>query len=172
MTTFNQREQKVNTQINVGNMIFHVYATPDVTSLIERAIKSVQQKRYEDALKLLDTILQSDDTIADAFYYRSLANLHGKRPKFLIKSIADKIDPDLTAAISLDPAQAHYYYLSALVKDDFYKGNGFISDSGAIQDLINQAARRPVDKPKIIELIQHTNATDTIITSILLERLK
>lgn len=172
MTNFNQQEQKVNTQVNVGNMIFHVYATPDVTSLIERAIKSVQQKRYGDALKILDTILQADDTIADAFYYRALAKLDGKRPKLVTKSIADKIDPDLAIAISLDPTQAHYYYLRALVKDDFYAGNGFTSDTRDIQTLINQATRLPVDKPKSLELIQHTNATNSVIITMLLHRLK
>lgn len=112
--------------------------------------------------------LQADDTIADAFYYRVLVKLDGKRPKLVTKSIADKIDPDLAVAISLDPTQAHYYYLRALVKDDFYAGNGFTSDTSDIQTLINQAARLSVDKPKSLELIQHTNATNSIIYTILL----
>ncbi|MBV8252417.1 MAG: hypothetical protein JO154_07395 [Chitinophaga sp.] len=171
MTTFHQQDQKVNTQMNVGNMIFHVYATPDVTSLVEKAIKSVQQSRYADALKLLDTILQADDSIADAFYYRALANLNGKRPKFATKSIADRIDPDLATAITLNSTQAHYYYLRALVKHDFYLGNGFTADIGDIQKLINQAARCPVDKPKCKELLQHTNAANSEVIAILLQRL-
>lgn len=171
MTTFNQQKQKVKSQVNVGNMIFNVYAIPDVILLLERAIKGVQQQRYRDALKILDEVLQADDTIADAFYYRALANLDGKRPKFATKSIADKIDPDLAVAISLDPTQAHYYYLRALAKHDFYIGNGFTSDTRDIQALIDRAATYPVDIPKCRELIAHTNAANSVITAILLDRL-
>jgi hypothetical protein len=171
MTTFHQQHQKVHTQINIGNVTLHLHTTENVAGMLGKAVRLLQTRHYDEAFLLMDKILLADEEIADAYYYHGLAMLKGRRPKSALKSSADKITRDLSAAISLDPQQAHYYYLLALVRYDFYLMNGFSVNQNEIESLLNKAESFPVDVPKCEELLRHTNFPDSPIVDILKERL-
>jgi tetratricopeptide (TPR) repeat protein len=171
MTQYNQQHQKVHTQLNIGNVTIHLHATQDVVVIMERAIRHLQRGLYDEALKMLDNVLANDDNIADAYYYHALALLKGKRPRATVKSAATRIDRDLQAGIMLAPGQAHYYYLLALVKYDFYLVNGFGVPPPDIDTLLTEAESLPLDIAKAKELLNHTNAPDCIVSRMLIARL-
>lgn len=171
MTSFNQQHQKVNTQINIGNITLYLHATENVAGMIEKAVRLLHTGHYEDAITLLDRVIQSDEEIADAYYYRGLASLKGRRPKSALKSTAENIKRDLYAAINLESGQAHYYYLLALVLYDFFAMNGFHVNHAEINSLLAEAADYQLDVPKCHELIQHTNVANSPVIEILKERL-
>lgn len=171
MTNFNQQYQKVHTQFNANNIIIHVHATPDVAALLEKAVRHLHMRHYEEALKSLEAVLEADDGIAAAYYYHALALLKGKRPKLAGKSTAGRMDRNLYAATMLDPQQAHYYYLWALLKYDFYLVNGFSVQPPAVNELLDVAGRLTVEPAKCRELLSHTNAPDCPVSKLLYQRL-
>jgi hypothetical protein len=169
--TFHQQHQKVHTQINIGNITLHLHTTEDIAGMLGKAVRLLHTSHYDEALLLLDKVLIADEEIADAYYYHGLAMLKGRRPKSTLKSSADKITRDISAAISLDPRQAHYFYLLALVWYDFYVMNGFSIKENEIESLLLKAERNSIDIPKCEELLRHTNFPDSPIVNILKKRL-
>jgi len=171
MTAFHQQHQKVHMQINIGSVTLHLHTTENTAGVLEKAIRLMQTGHYDEALLLLDKTLLADEEIADAYYYRALAMLKGRRPKSALKPSADKIIRDLSTAISLDSQQAHYYYLLALVRYDFFVMNGFSVKQDEIESLLTEAEAYPVDTPKCEELLRYTNFPDSPIVDILKQRL-
>ena len=171
MTAFHQQHQKVHTQINIGNITLYLHATEDVAGILVKAVRLMQTGHYGESLLLLDKVLIADEEIGDAYYYHGLAILKGRRPKSALKSDADKIIRDLSAAISFDSQQAHYYYLLALVWYDFYVMNGFSVKQYEIESLLARAGCIPVDTPKCEELLRHTNFPESPIIDMLKQRL-
>lgn len=171
MTSFHQQHQRVNTQINIGSITLSLHTTQNIAGMMEKAVRLLHTQHYEDAISLLDKIIQSDEEIADAYYYRGLASLKGRRPKLSLKSSAENIKKDLAAAIDLESVHAHYYYLLALVLYDFFVMNGFHADEAQIVSLIKKAENYQVDIPKCNELIQHTNSANSPVIDILKQRL-
>lgn len=169
--TFHQQHQKVHTQINIGNVTLNLHTTEDVAGMLGKAVRLLQTGHYDEALQLLNKVLVADEEIADAYYYHGLAMLKGRRPKSALKSSADKITRDISAAINLDSQQAHYYYLLALVWYDFYVMNGFSVKQNEIESLLVKAESNPIDIPKCEELLRHTNFPDSPIVNILKQRL-
>lgn len=167
MTDFDQRGQHVDHQFNVGNVTIHIHANtePDVASLFRQSIRAMQMKRYEEAKKLIDQVLMEDDSLPDAFYYQALIQLHGRQPRLLTKSQADKIVQSIEIACELAPGEAHYYYLLAWIKYDFYMANGFLVPGDPLQTLLYSASRCHIDRPKCEEMIRHSGAADSILLS-------
>ncbi|MBN9382039.1 MAG: hypothetical protein J0H74_14825 [Chitinophagaceae bacterium] len=166
MTDFDQRGQRVDHQFNVGNITIHIHANtpPDIASLLQRSIRSMQMKRYDEAIKLIDRVLMEDDSLSDAFYYQALIQLHGRRPALLTKSQADKICQSIEIACELNPQEAHYYYLLAWIKHDFYTVNGFLMPGDRIPAFLRSASRCHIDRPKCEEMILHAGAaSDSIL---------
>jgi len=171
MTSFHQQHQRVHTQLNIGNVTLHLHATENTVKMLEKAVRLLHTGHYDEALQILDKVLLDDEEIADAYYYHGLAMLKGRRPKSALKPSAEKITRDLSAAIGLDPRQAHYYYLFALVRYDFFVMNGFSVKQNEIESLLIEAESYPVDTPKCEELLRHTNSPDSPIIEILKRRL-
>jgi hypothetical protein len=165
MTDFDQRGQRVDNQFNVGNVTIHIHATtaPDVAALLQRSIRNMQMGRYEEAKKLIEKVLMEDDSLSDVFYYQALIQLGGRQPRLLTKSQADKIIRSLETAADQGPGEAHYYYLSAWVKYDFYTANGFLVPGHPIPALLHSATRCRIDRPKCEEMIRHSGAAGSIL---------
>ena len=170
MTSFHQEHQRVHMQVNIGSVTLHLHTTAHAAGMLEKAVRLLQTEHYDEALQLLDKVLLADEEIADAYYYRGLALLKGKRPKSCLKPNADKITRDLSAAINLDPRQAHYYYLLALVWHDYFLLNGFYANQHEIRSLLVEADNYPIDIPKCKELLRHTNSPSSPIVDILKQR--
>lgn len=171
MNTFHQENQKVDFQINIGHIELQVYATEDVARMLGKAVRLLQSGHYDEVLQLLDKIILADEEIPDAYYYRALAALRGRRPKAALPPAAEKMCRDLRAAISFDPEQAHYYYLLSLVLYDFYIMNGFNVREGEIERMLQTAGSLPLDAAKCNEMLHHTNNPDSPITDAILQRL-
>jgi hypothetical protein len=167
MTVFNQQHQKVHSQINIGSITISIHTTENIAGMVEKAVRLFHTKHFDEAVTLLDKVILSDEDIADAYYYRGIASLKGKRPKSVLKSSIERITRDLFAAIELESSQAHYYYLLALVLYDFYIMNGFSVDKTQIESLLDEAQHCKVDIPKCNELIQYTDSLNSPVINIL-----
>lgn len=171
MTSFNQQHQKVHTQINVGNITLSLHTTENNAGMMAKAVRLLHTEHYEEAISLLDKVILSDEEIADAYYYRGLSILKGRRPKSVLKSSAEKITRDLSAAINLESDHAHYYYLLALVLYDFFLMNGFHVNEAQITSLIEDAENCVIDLPKCNELIRHTDSPNSPVIDFLKQRM-
>ncbi|RPE09155.1 hypothetical protein EGT74_19285 [Chitinophaga lutea] len=171
MNTFHQQQQKVDFQINIGSIVLQVHATENVAAMLGKAVRLLHTGHYNEALQLLDKVLLADEEIPNAYYYRALAALEGRRPKATILPTADKACRDLSAAISLESGHAHYFYLLALVKYDFYIMNGFGGNVDEVEQLLRRAASLPLDIAQCEEMLRHTNNPDSPVIDFLRQRL-
>jgi len=97
--------------------------------------------------------------------------LAGERPKFLTLKKIETLEQKLRAASILDSGQAHYYYLWALVKFDFYVTNGFLVRPPSIEDLLIRAESCPIDNAAVGEMLRLAKINEGPILQSILETL-
>ncbi|MEJ2599386.1 MAG: hypothetical protein P8Z00_13710 [Anaerolineales bacterium] len=132
-------------------------AAPSANDLLQHGVRLMRAGAYEEAVAPLNQSLFAIPS-PDANYYLALASLHGQRPSALTYSQAKAIEKRLQAACRLDPNKAHYWYLLALLKYDFFYENGFLDEVDEINDLLATGGRCPQVRAFIIELLDHVPA--------------
>jgi tetratricopeptide (TPR) repeat protein len=125
---------------------------------------------YDRAIDSLETALDRGPREADILYYLALAHVGGKRPKILRLSEVQTIEEYLRAAIQLDSGQAHFLYLWALIKYDYYIANGLRSSSPTIEELLTVAQQGTFIQAEIQQMFNHIQIPDSPITEIILDR--
>jgi len=154
MAHYDQRGQRVNTQINAENIVIQSTPKPSINDLLERALQLLKAHAYEQAMSVLNEVIIIDPSIPDVYYYLALASLKGKRPKLMSLSTVRTIEKHLQTATELDPnCGGHVYLLWALVKYDYYVLNGMSDHSPSIQQLLVQA--RFVREDCLHEMLSH-----------------
>lgn len=168
MTTFDQSAQSVDRQINVGRDVVNVHYNLYAVSLYDAGQKSEIQQVCWHNLRLRSDLAQhhfalgllyldseaygraigafnqshKSDRNASALYYLSVATIGyvGKRARRLRKADVQKIEGDLTFATSHATVDhAHFWYLWAVVKYDYYVRGGLIVRSPSLTELLARA---------------------------------
>lgn len=154
-----------------GNVIIHSPSTPSAAELLKKGIQYMNVRAYDDAVKAFEESIKVQPS-SQAYYYLALALLRGKRPKLLTLTQAETIEQKLLSASQLGGKQAHYYYLWALVKVDFYVANGFLVRPPSFEELLNMAENFPINPAAIIEMLQHTNVENSHLAARMQMRLR
>lgn len=119
---------------------------------------------YADAITSLSTAHQRAPQDANALYYLALAHIGGKRPRILAWSDVRTIETYLSAAVRIGPQQAHYLYLWALLKYDYYLGNGLRVTPPPIEELLADAELATIEPAEVEHLLRHVPVPQSPLT--------
>ena len=108
--------------------------------------------RYKEAREVLRRAVTTDPTSAAAAYTLALAIVGGRRPRALRRSIAEEIAGLLAKAVRLDPEPAHFEYLAALVKVDYYEGHGLLVPEPSVESLLAKANAKEMDRGELARI--------------------
>lgn len=121
MSKFDQRNQKVEKQINVN---ISTTEKLGASELVKRGIQLVQIHEYRQAVDILKQAISLEPSVANAQYYIALALLNGQRPRLLPLITIQEIQRRLRVSVQQDDKCSHAYVLWAIVKEDYYVMNG------------------------------------------------
>jgi tetratricopeptide (TPR) repeat protein len=158
---YDQRGQTVNNQVNISIE----QQSQDAKKMLENGVQLVRVGAYKQAINILTDVIKITPLVPTAYYYLALALLEGKRPKVSIRPTIESIERNLETACQLNSDQAHYYYLWALVKYDFYFLNGFMIRPPSIKDLLQVGRQSSHDVALIVEMLEKTKGADNEIVS-------
>ena len=119
---------------------------------------------YADAIDSLSTAHQRAPQDANVLYYLALSQIGGKRPRILAWSDVRTIETYLSAAVRIDPQQAHGLYLWALLKYDYYLGNGMRVTPPPIEDLLADAELATIEWAEVEHLLRHVPVPQSPLT--------
>jgi len=143
---------------------------PSANDLLQRGVQLLRAGAYDESVGPLNQSLIASPS-PDANYYLALATLRGQRPRALTYSLAKAIEGRLQVACKLDPHKAHYWYLLALVKYDFFIENGFLDDVDEINELLSTGNACPLIRAFIVELLNQVPATNCPVYEIIQDRI-
>lgn len=109
--------------------------------------------RYKEARETLRRAVTTDPTSAVAAYTLALAIVGGRRPRALRMSTAEEIAGLLAKAVRLDRKAAHYEYLAALVKVDYYEGHGLLVPEPSVETLLARASTKELDRAELARIL-------------------
>lgn len=181
---FDQRNQQVTSQVNIHTL--HVTMLRDldpVDSATKQQLRSLYESRarnsphkasyhltlglyyvdcgmYSFAVSSLLAAHQIAPMDSNILYYLALATLAGQPPRSLTMGEVQTVETYLNVAIKGSGNHAHYFYLWALVKYDYYTANGLRVPPPSIDDLLAQAGRAAFDASEARHLLAHVPVYD------------
>ncbi|MEZ2239520.1 hypothetical protein [Microcoleus sp.] len=133
MASHDLRNQRVQTQFNIN---VEAQPSPDPAVLLNQGIQSLDVKSYQQSINFFNDAIKANPLIAYAYYYLALALLRGRRPKILKRSEIEEIDQLLATATAMGDFDATVYWFRALVRYDYYVGNGMNCPSPSIESIL------------------------------------
>jgi len=125
----------------------------------------LQLRLYDLAIRHFRSVIDLDPALADGYYYLALASIRGRRPKTLMLQEARAVESNVSAAIELDPEPAKYYYLLAIVRQDYYRSNGLRPPSDSPETLLGLAESKEPETWEIERLLASLPLNDTALLS-------
>lgn len=119
--------------------------------------------RYREAREVMRRAVTTDPTSAPAAYTLALAIVGGRRPRALRMSTAEEIGGLLAKAVRLDPAAAHYDYLAALVKVDYYEGHGLLVPDPQVETLLVNASTKHLDRGELGRILDAVEVDEEML---------
>jgi hypothetical protein len=157
MASCDQRDQHVNTQINVN---VQGSQSADPFSLLNQGIQLLEVKSYQQSINLLNDAIKADSSIAYGYYYLALALLKGRRPKILICSEVEEIDQLLVTATTTGDSDSTIQWFRALVRDDYYKGNRMKCPPPSVEEILTSIRPNETDIDRLRALLARLPMTD------------
>lgn len=127
-------------------------------------------RMYKLAIDALSKALDRGPREANILYYIALAYINGRRPKILKLSNIKSIENYLSAAIQLERDQAHYLYLWALIKYDYYLVNGLRIPPPSLEKLIMASQECRFLHVEVKQIFKHVPVPSNPIIELILRR--
>jgi tetratricopeptide (TPR) repeat protein len=118
---------------------------------------------YDKAIELVNTAIAQMPEQADVYYYAAVALFKGRKPRTLTLNEIKHIESLLEAACQLDDDKAHYYYLRAVIKREYYSKNGLRVVGASDAELLTLARSRHVDGMELAKLLERIPMDETPI---------
>lgn len=151
MANYDQRSQQVDTQVNLN---FQTPSQPDITVLLNHGIQLLEAKSYQQAIKTFNAVIEADCSISNAYYHLALALLKGRRPKILKRIEVEEIEQILNAATTMGDSDGTVQWFRALVRDDYYNGNGITNyPPPFVRDIVTTALSCNVNIDRLVALL-------------------
>lgn len=181
---FDQRNQQVTSQVNIHTLNVTMLRDLDpVDSATKQQLRDLYESRarnsphkasyhltlglyyvdcgmYSFAVSSLLAAHQIAPMDSNILYYLALATLAGRPPRSLTMGEVHTVETYLNTAIKGSGNYAHYFYLWALVKYDYYTANGLHVPPPSIDDLLAQAGRAAFDASEARHLLAHVPVHD------------
>lgn len=113
----------------------------------------LQLRLYDLALKHFRNTIEAAPDYGEAYYYQALASIRGRRPKTLSLGEARAIEDLVSTAITLDAGPAKYYFLLAIIREDYYRSNGLRPPPPSVDELLTTAQEGRYDRWEIERLL-------------------
>jgi hypothetical protein len=130
---------------------------------LTNAIEFLGVHEYEKCIELLQKLLLSAPLETDYYFYVALAMFKGRHPKTLSFSEANSINKYLEKACYSKSPKAHYFYLWAFIKANFYLANGFRVPEPSIEETLLSGEQYPVDNYAVKIMLQHIPSENSIL---------
>jgi len=119
-------------------------------------------QRHDEAVRMLRRAVSTDPTSPAAAYLLALAIIAGRRPRALNMRSAEEIGRLLQRAVRLDSGAAHFEYLAAIVKIDYYRGHGLLVPDPSIDELVARAQAKPLDRWELARIAESVDVEDSL----------
>lgn len=146
-------------------------ATP--SDSVEKALDLFERQLYDRSLEALQTAREVDPEDARIPYYQALARLQGRRPRTARLDVIRRIEADLDDASYLAPdgEPAHFWYLQALIKEDFYRFKGMRIRSPSVEQTLDEARAAVGEAGELQRLLDHVPSPPSPVRSAIEARL-
>lgn len=161
MAKFDQRGQKVHTQINANTVNFNTTPVEDAQNLYFQSLNAIVGKSYLKAKDGFEKAIALGMQTPDLYYYLVIAIVGGKRARLLPLSVIKQIEDYLQRAIELDNNCSHAFLLWALIKYDYYVMNRLYEKPPNVSWLALQGKATKEDR--ILEILGHISAPGNAI---------
>ncbi|MDJ0715885.1 MAG: hypothetical protein QNJ54_16915 [Prochloraceae cyanobacterium] len=145
--------------------------TSDPKVLLRQAMKLLDGKSYQQSIDLLNTAIEADPSMAEAYYYLALAKLRGQRPKFLKCSEIEVIDQLLCTAAIMGDTDETVQWFRALLRDDYYGGNHMNCPPPSVEDILASIHPEATDTNKLRSLLKKMPMPDNQLYAWLVEQI-
>ncbi len=127
---------------------------------VEAALDLYERRYYDRAEEAFRKAKEKDSSLPAAVYYLALSRLRGRRPRSSRLDVIRKIEAELDEAGYLleqenQTEPAHFWYLRALLKHDFYRFKGLRIKPPAIEEAIIEARAAEADTAELERLLHH-----------------
>ncbi len=127
----------------------------------------LQLRLYDMALRHFKRVVELDPAVADGYYYLALASIRGRRPKVMMLQEVRAVESRLNVALEFDEHQAKFYYLLAVVRQDYYVANGLSVPQPSVPALLDLAMDREYDVWEIERMLASLSLSDCQLLSII-----
>lgn len=138
---------------------------------LEAAVDLYETGQYERALDAMLQVQESAPADPALVYFVGLARLCGQRPRAARLDVIKTIEAELDHASQLcggrDPA--HFWFLRALIKYDFYRFKGMRIQPLSVEELLEEARSASLDQREIRRLLNHVPTPAGIVREALEE---
>ncbi len=121
-------------------------------------------KNYDLASRNFKEAIDQSPDNPDIYYHYAITLTGGKKPRKLMIRDVKKIEEYIKTAIQIEP-RAKYFYLLALVKNDFYPANGMMMTEPAPGPLLAEGETFPNAAEDIDLILEHVVIKDEAIIS-------
>ena len=96
-------------------------------------------KLYDKALTAFDKAIEDNFDNSETFFYAAICLLQGKKAFLIQRSVIDKIEEYINAALMIEPRGIYYYFWS-YIKYDYYSRK-FYNTSPTYQETLQKAKK-------------------------------
>jgi tetratricopeptide (TPR) repeat protein len=125
----------------------------------------LQLNSHELAEKQFRKVIEMSPFTSEAYFYCALAMIRGRNVRTLSLSEVQRIEELLGTARGFDPSKAHYDYLLAILKGDYYRANGLMVNAPTDIELIEEARTKQQDDNEVYRLFELVPVSDEGIIS-------
>jgi hypothetical protein len=130
---------------------------------VSRVVKLLVARSYESARQVVESCLEDEPERADLHYYRALALLGGRRPRFLKGEEVRQIEASARRVLDLPDCAAHHLCLLAFLYKDFYLDNHLVPPPPGYEALLGRAAAAPSQTTNLTELARLVPGTGGVL---------
>jgi hypothetical protein len=142
-------------------------AATDKSSRAEETVirvgKLLAARSYERARQEIEACLEDVPDLADLHYYRALALLEDRRPRFLKVAEFRRVEGSARRVLELAGCAAHHLCLLAFLYKDFFLENFLVPPEPGYEALLARAAASPPHAAKLTELIHLVPWARTVV---------
>jgi len=169
MASYDQREQSVETQVNLN---FQIPYKQDTTVLLNQGIKLLEAKSYQQAIDKFKAVIEADCSMSNAYYYLALALLKGRPPKVLTPREVEAIDQLLKATTTMGDSDGTVQWFRALIRDDYYNSNAITNyPPPFVMDIVTTALSCNTNIDRLRALLARLQMPDSQLYAVLVNQL-
>ena len=122
-----------------------------------KATEYLDQQLYKEAVQILTGHLEKSPENPTLLFRLALARIGGRRPRTLTLSTVKQVENDLRKSLlhSTGREGAHLWYLTALLKYDFYRFNGLRVSPPTVEESLAEASNAILEPFELRRLLDH-----------------